>query len=152
LLDWGGGAANRLADHALALANANTKTVRGGDLQWGIQAWVNVFGKGAGNAAHIHGGNFWAAVYYVKIGEGEGGRLRLHDPRAPALRMHAPLLRFTNAGRELMQPIEPVPGQMVLFPAWLMHSVEPWDGDGDRISIAMNIRSAPKRRKKPASE
>lgn len=152
LLDWGGPAARRLADHALALATANTKTVRGGDLQWRIQAWANVFGKGAGNAAHIHGGNYWAAVYYVRVGDGEGGRLRLHDPRAPALRMHAPLLRFTNAGRELMHPIVPVAGQMVLFPAWLMHSVEPWDGDGERISIAMNIRSVRKRTNRLSTE
>lgn len=145
LLEWGGAAASRVAEHALGLATANTKTVRGGELAWGIRAWVNVFGTGAGNAAHVHGGNYWAAVYYVKIGTGEGGRLRLHDPRAPALRMHAPLLRFTGAGRELMHPVVPEEGQMVLFPAWLMHSVEPWEGAGDRISIAMNIRSIRKR-------
>lgn len=145
-LDWGGTGAARLAQHALALATANTKTVRGGNLNWGIRGWVNVFDRGAGNAAHVHGGNYWAAVYYVRVGEGEGGRLRLHDPRAPGLRMHAPLLRFADAGRELAHAIDPRAGQMVLFPAWLMHSVEPWEGEGNRISIAMNIRSTGKSR------
>jgi hypothetical protein len=34
---------------------------------------------------------------------------------------------------------------MILFPGWLSHSVEPWDGGGTRISVAMNIRAAPHR-------
>lgn len=151
LLDWGGPAANRLATHALDLATANTRSVRGDDVHWRVNGWVNVFGRGAGVSAHVHGGCYWAAVYYVKIGEGKGGRLRLHDPRAPGVQMHAPRLRYTKAGGELMHPIEPVAGQMVLFPAWLIHSVEPWDGDGERISIAMNIISARKRKKEPVT-
>jgi hypothetical protein len=31
---------------------------------------------------------------------------------------------------------------MVLFPGWVSHSVEPWEGSGERISVAMNIRAA----------
>lgn len=140
LLDWGGPAIRQVADHAISLANANTSTVGGAELRWKTTAWANVNGPGAGNSAHIHGGNYWAAVYYVKVGDGDGGRLRLHDPRLPGLRMHAPLLRFTKAGREVVHRVEPQAGQILLFPAWLMHSVEDWRGEGERISIAMNIR------------
>lgn len=148
LLKWGGPAAKRIADHALTLATANTTTARGAELSWGISAWANVSGAGAGNASHIHGGNYWSAVYYVQVGEGEGGRLRLHDPRLPGLRMHSPVLRFTDAGPELTYQIRPKAGQMLLFPAWLSHSVEPWAGSGQRISIAMNIRRTNKASKK----
>lgn len=83
---------------------------------------------------------------YVRAGEGEGGQLVLHDPRMPALRMHAPGLRFKDAGPDVRTTIEPKSGLMVLFPAWLLHSVEPWQGDGHRISVAMNIRASMARR------
>lgn len=142
LLKWGGPAAQRVAEMALALADANTSTTRGAELAWKIVGWANVNGPGAGNAPHIHGGNYWSAVYYVKVPEGEGGRLTLHDPRLPALRMHSPVLRFKNGGPEVLHRLQPSPGQILLFPAWLSHSVEPWNGEGHRISIAMNIRRA----------
>lgn len=151
LLKWGGPAATRIREHALKLATANTTTARGADLRWSIVGWANVNGPGAGNAPHIHGGNYWSAVYYVKVGEGEGGRLRLHDPRLPALRMHSPVLRFTDAGPEITYQIPPKAGQMLLFPAWLSHSVEAWDGTDQRISIAMNIRRSRKAKKATSS-
>ncbi len=144
LLKWGGPAARRVADHALALANANTTTARGAELNWAMVGWANVNSRGAANAPHVHGGNYWSAVYYVKVGDGEGGRLRLHDPRLPGLRMHSPVLRFTDAGREIVHQIRPRAGQMLLFPAWLSHSVEAWEGGDPRISIAMNIRRSRK--------
>ena len=100
---------------------------------------------------HVHGGSFWSAVYYVRVGEAEGGDLVLHDPRMPALRMHAPNLRFNDNGPELKVRIRPKAGRMVLFPAWLSHSVEPWDGSGTRISVAMNIRAGQGRRSTQAS-
>lgn len=150
-LKWGGPAASRIREHALKLATANTTTARGAELRWAIVGWANVNGPGAGNAPHIHGGNYWSAVYYVKVGEGEGGRLRLHDPRLPALRMHSPVLRFTDAGPEITYQIRPKAGQMLLFPAWLSHSVEAWEGTDQRISIAMNIRRSRKAKKATSS-
>lgn len=140
LLNWGGPAAQRIREHALELANANTTTGRGAKLGWKIVGWANVNGRGAGNAPHVHGGNYWSAIYYVKVGEGEGGSLRLHDPRLPGLRMHSPVLRFTHAGPEVSYQIRPKAGQMLLFPAWLSHSVDAWEETDHRISIAMNIR------------
>lgn len=144
LLNWGGPAASRIREHALKLATANTTTARGAELRWSIVGWANVNGPGAGNAPHVHGGNYWSAVYYVKVGEGDGGRIQLHDPRLPGLRMHSPVLRFTDAGPEVIYQIRPKTGQMLLFPAWLSHSVEAWEGTGQRISIAMNIRRSRK--------
>ena len=73
---------------------------------------------------------------------GKAGQLVLHDPRMPGLRMHAPGVRFSNAGPELRADIKPKAGLIVLFPGWLSHSVEPWLGVGEQISVAMNIRAA----------
>ncbi len=110
--------------------------------RWTVDAWANVNEAGSFNLPHVHGGSFWSAVYYVNAGDGEGGELVLHDPRMPGLRMHAPNLRFKQPGPELKALVRPKSGMMVMFPAWLSHSVEPWDGNGTRISVAMNIRAA----------
>jgi uncharacterized protein (TIGR02466 family) len=142
---WSGEAGRSVADHALCLANEHTATARGGPLRWTIDIWANANDPGGFNFPHVHGGTFWSAVYYVNVGDGTGGELVLHDPRMPGLRMHAPNLRFKDAGEELLVRIPPKTGRMILFPGWLSHSVEPWDGGGTRISVAMNIRAAPHR-------
>ena len=142
LTAWAGEAGARVVDHAAALASAHTMSSRGeAGLGWSIDAWANVGTAGAANRAHVHGGAFWSAVYYVSVGGGDGGELVLHDPRLPGLLMHAPELHFKGAGPELSVPIKPKAGLIILFPAWLSHSVEPWQGDQPRISIAMNIRA-----------
>jgi uncharacterized protein (TIGR02466 family) len=143
---WAGDAGNRIVEHALALANSSTghRQDRAAP-QWTVDVWANVSRSGAFNMPHIHGGSFWSAVYYVRAGEGAGGQLVLHDPRMPGLRMHAPGLRFKDTGPDVRAEIQPKSGMMILFPAWLSHSVEPWEGEGHRISVAMNIRAAPMR-------
>lgn len=146
---WSGDQGRRLLDHALALATANTAAHSGSaKVRWTLDAWANVNQPGSFNLPHVHGGSFWSAVYFVKVddgggdGEGGGGELVLHDPRMPALRMHAPNLRFKQPGPELRALIRPKSGTMVMFPAWMSHGVEPWEGAGTRISVAMNIRAA----------
>jgi len=32
------------------------------------------------------------------------------------------------------------PGQLVLFPSWLLHEVMPYEGDDVRITVAFNAR------------
>jgi uncharacterized protein (TIGR02466 family) len=142
LPSWAGEAGKRLIRHAGSLATANTTAAQGSGIRWSVDAWANVSAAGAANRSHVHGGSFWSVVYYVRVEDGEGGELMLHDPRMPALRMHAPNLRFKDAGPEVIVPIKPKAGLIVLFPAWLSHSVQPWDGGESRISIAMNIRAA----------
>lgn len=140
--NWAGEPGERLIAQALSLANAHTASRTREAIRWHVDAWANVNGRGGYNVPHTHGGTFWSAVYYVQIDEQVGGgELALHDPRLPALRMHAPNLRFRNCGAEGRAKIIPRAGRMVLFPGWLSHSVEPWDGDSERISVAMNLRA-----------
>jgi uncharacterized protein (TIGR02466 family) len=101
--------------------------------------WANVNENGDYNTPHVHAGEQWSIVYYVAIGEPESGRplngrLELRDPR--------PAANFGNVkGFTFGQPLEidPKPGMMVIFPAWLEHWVHPFHGKGQRISIAMNL-------------
>jgi predicted 2-oxoglutarate/Fe(II)-dependent dioxygenase YbiX len=30
------------------------------------------------------------------------------------------------------------PGQLVIFPSWVLHEVKPFEGEGERITIAFN--------------
>ena len=138
---WSGEAGDLLIKRAIELASAYTATTAPAGLRWVVDCWANVSGDGAFNMAHVHGGSYWSCVYYVSVGEGEGGQLVLHDPRMPGLRMHAPDYRFKDLGAEVTASIKPKPGLMVLFPGWLLHHVEPWHGSGERISVAMNIRA-----------
>jgi uncharacterized protein (TIGR02466 family) len=141
LLDWTGEAGRRVVAAAIELANANTVSAKGKPVSpaWRVAGWANVSGPRDAHVVHIHPAAYWSAVYYVRIGASSGGRLQLHDPRMPALRMHAPWLMFKANGPEGKARIEPAEGQLVLFPSWLSHSVEPWDGDSERISIAINL-------------
>jgi uncharacterized protein (TIGR02466 family) len=141
LFDWAGDAAQRIARAAIELANAHTSGLQGRPVSppWRVAAWANASGPGASNMVHTHGAAYWSAVYYVRVGEGAGGHLLLHDPRMPALRMHAPMLQFKDCGPEGIGRIKPIEGQIVLFPSWLFHSVEPWEDEGDRMSIALNL-------------
>jgi uncharacterized protein (TIGR02466 family) len=139
---WAGREGQMLLDRALELASTHVQRANGSPPRWTADIWANVSGPGAFNMPHVHAGTFWSAVYYVRVDEGEGGQLVLHDPRMPGLRMHAPGLLFRNMGPEIKAEITPKAGMLVLFPAWLSHSVEPWEGNGQRISVAMNIRAA----------
>jgi hypothetical protein len=58
--------------------------------------------------------------------------------------MYAPSLRFKGAGPEQVARLQPKSGMIVMFPSWLSHGVDPWEGEGERISIALNVFASPK--------
>jgi uncharacterized protein (TIGR02466 family) len=103
-----------------------------------IEAWANVSQRGDSNVAHIHGGCPWSGVYYVASDSGPGirGNLVFTDPRTAALMVVHPYNPFKGANSISLAP---EPGLMVVFPSFLYHSVEPYQGDGPRISIALNL-------------
>jgi len=144
LFEWGGEAARLILARMFELATAETlMKAPEADLAygWAADGWANVNEPGQSNVAHTHGGCFWASVFYVRVDPGEGGELVLHDPRCPALDSYAPQLWFANGGVQRQGRIKPQRGQLILFPAWLLHSVAPWFGKGLRISIAVNLRA-----------
>ncbi len=135
--EWGGEPARAIGSQAAKLASAHTESNES-VTNWGVEAWANVMEAGAVHAVHAHPGNFWSAVFYVEV-DGEGGEFVLHDPRMPGLAMHAPKLKLKGHAPEQAAKIVPKPGTLLMFPAWLNHSVLPWRGPGRRISIAINL-------------
>jgi len=157
MLQWGGAAANVLADKAIAMAKrlSSFSNATHDDFSWWCQMWANVSGPGASNHLHIHPGNLWSGVLYVDMG-GEGatgdditeseGRFYFEDPRFPISVMHNTRFRFVGADGQ-PQPVHPElrtqRGDFVMFPAWLRHGVRPYRGTRRRISIALNVDATP---------
>lgn len=142
LLNWARDPVTPVIRRIVELADAATEDLQarpGHRRGWSLEAWANINPAGAANAPHHHGGCYWSAVYYVRVDPDAAGALVLHDPRLPALDAHAPMLRLRDTGGE--QAVETVPeaGMLILFPAWLTHSVRPHQGAGLRISIAVNL-------------
>jgi len=152
MYEWGGDAAKFVAEKAIAMAKKVT-TVAQGDaaaLNWSAYMWANILPKGAMNKMHVHPGQLWAAVFYVDqgdIGERAGGELILEDPRFPMTHMRLNSLRVLGVDGQPQSGesrLRPKTGDLVLFPAWLRHSVEQYHGDKERISIAINIDARPR--------
>jgi len=105
-----------------------------------LQGWINVNRAGNFNVRHCHPGCFISATYYVRVPEGmKGGEIIFHDPRGPGVAMYeTPGIELPWVGSGLGVPFAPGSGHLLLFPSWLEHRVEPFQGEGERISIAFN--------------
>lgn len=106
------------------------------------RAWANVSRNGHYHRMHNHPGYAWSGAYYVSCGKDAPGRplsglFELPDPRPHANMVPTPGNPF---GQKIL--IKPVPGKIVIFPSWMEHFVHPFYGDGERISIAFNVRLA----------
>jgi uncharacterized protein (TIGR02466 family) len=109
--------------------------------RYALSAWANVSRAGNYNVPHVHMAT-WAAVYYISVpptcGQAQSGGLELLDPRPATAMLDMPGSFF--ATRRLIQPRE---GLLVLFPASVMHFVHPFQGPGERISIASDLTFEP---------
>jgi uncharacterized protein (TIGR02466 family) len=105
-----------------------------------LRAWTNVDNCYPIDVPHIHPDAFFSAVYYVKgSGTSENGNLVLHSPVAALQHCINPsLIEKNNYFNCFGHEINPVTGRLVLFPAWIMHSVQHNYLDTDRISIAFD--------------
>jgi hypothetical protein len=88
---------------------------------------------------HYHHGQKLVGVYYVKA-EQNCGDIILHDPRGgtdwPDINART---EDNGKTQRIYHRITPKPGMLVLFPNYLIHSVEPNFSGSLRLSIAMSI-------------
>ncbi len=105
-----------------------------------LRGWINVNRPNDFNLLHSHPGCFLSATYYVKVPPAiKGGEIYFRDPRGPAVAMYeTPDIDLPWVGSGMGVPILPDTGHLLIFPAWLEHRVEPFEGEGERISIAFN--------------
>jgi uncharacterized protein (TIGR02466 family) len=101
--------------------------------------WANINPPGGMNQPHLHPNSLFSGVYYVKSNP-QAGRLKIYDPR-PGAQINMPTRKPGNPGKDLWRDanIQPIPGRIIMFPAWLWHSVEPNKSNDIRISVSFNF-------------
>ena len=106
--------------------------------------WFHVTTRGGYFGLHNHPNASWSGVYCV-----DPGRHDLDKKMSGVLSFVNPMIMnamHTDAGVARMQlPYAPhvanfslEAGQLVIFPSWVLHDVKPFEGDGERITIAFN--------------
>jgi hypothetical protein len=130
-------------------ANREAWAGRDLELQVAIEGmWFQCSREGAFHDVHTHGNCSWSSAYIVQIDEpskrvahpvygAANGVTRLYGPPFSALGG-----AFVDVGNAYLQPphvdIEPVPGQLLLFPSWLAHQALPYNGEKERVIISFN--------------
>ena len=104
--------------------------------------WANINPPGGMNQPHIHPNSLFSGVYYIKSNP-KSGRLKIMDPR-PGIQLIMPTRKPGDPGRDMWRDanIEPIEGRIIMFPAWLWHSVEENISDDIRISVSFNFIQA----------
>ena len=99
--------------------------------------WATVLAKGAAHKVHSHPNNFLSGVYYVRTRPGTD-TINFHDPRNQTGIIRAPVVELTAENTD--QVVVTVKnGTLLVFPAYLQHSVDANLSAEERISISFNI-------------
>ncbi len=99
--------------------------------------WANISPRGAAHPPHFHPNNFLSGVYYVQVAPGADS-ITFHEPR-PQVDIVAPHVKRYSKYTAPHYKVQVRPGRLVMFPAWLTHSVQRNENDNLRISISFNI-------------
>lgn len=110
--------------------------------------WFQIANRGSHHDVHTHGNCSWSGVYCVQVDDtpqrsahpllrAANGVTRFYGPHFNHL--GGAHMDFGNAYLQSAHlDIEPVPGQLVVFPSWLPHQAMPYDGNADRIIVSFN--------------
>ena len=101
------------------------------------EMWAIINKKNNFNTEHTHPNNFLSAAYYVKAPE-NCGSFRVSNPNQIA-RERIAISDNRTEFNQVSAQIKPVEGDLLLFPAYLPHSVGMNLSDEDRIVISFNI-------------
>ena len=101
--------------------------------------WANINYPGGYNRPHVHPNCLFSGVYYVKANKNSGVFVA-NDPR-PGIQTMMPTRKQGRPPKHLWREVhlEPIPGRIIMFPAWLWHCVEPNQSNDIRISISFNF-------------
>jgi uncharacterized protein (TIGR02466 family) len=105
-------------------------------------SWININQKNTYNSLHDHPRCYYSFVYYVKVPL-NSGNINFHHP-SPTIEHTWSDSHFVGERDDMEDSVcyrvwkEPVNGLLVMFPAWLKHSVDMNKSNEDRISIAIN--------------
>jgi len=107
-------------------------------------SWFHITRRGGFFALHNHPNASWSGVYCVDPGrhdadQRDSGLLSFMNPAvASAMYMDAATANLQGAFAYHIRHVRLEPGQLVLFPSWILHDVKPFQGEGERITVAFN--------------
>jgi uncharacterized protein (TIGR02466 family) len=99
--------------------------------------WANVNSTGASHAIHSHPNNFLSGVYYVQVQPG-ADTVNFHDPRPQTSIIRPPVTELTSQNTDQVV-VKVNNGTLLMFPAYLSHSVSRNESGQSRISISFNL-------------
>lgn len=112
----------------------------GEPLGWAIkEMWVNVLDTGGRQAMHNHANSFASGVVYLTETHDSARTVFMKSPGGHDFALkndHAGVVTGEFNADKWVSPA-PAPGDLILFPSYLMHAVPPNAG-GRRISLAFN--------------
>ena len=101
------------------------------------EMWAIINKKNNFNTEHTHPNNYLSAAYYVKAPE-NCGSFNISNPNQIA-RERIAISNKKTEFNQISAQIKPVEGDLLLFPAYLPHSVGINLSDEDRIVISFNV-------------
>ena len=151
LFDWPQACVQKLRDFCIANVYRTIRELSGYDLDtlkrlhMANEAWFHVTRTGGWFGPHNHPMHSWSGVYCVcqegDEADSDSGKFNLINPHASntmyidmaSANWKAPY----SMGHRLLRL---QPGELLLFPSWLLHEVTPYMGEGVRITVAFNCR------------
>jgi len=106
--------------------------------------WFHVTRRGGFFALHNHPNASWSGVYCVDPGHHDterksSGALSFVNPMIMcAMHMDAAVAKMPLPYGYQIANLRLEAGQLVLFPSWVLHDVKPFEGEGERITVAFN--------------
>jgi hypothetical protein len=101
-----------------------------------VHAWCNVNSPGSENFLHSHPGNFMSGVIWL---QSEDTGILEFVPNNYLNKLSHPAWPYHGIGR-----YEPVDGDILIFPSYLLHRVTQNQSDKERVSLAFDISFAEK--------
>ena len=109
-------------------------------LGWALkEMWVNVLDRGGHQAMHNHANSFISAVVYLTPSHPSSRTVFMKSPGGTDFSFkndHAGVVTGPFNAEKWISP-QPEPGDLLMFPSYLMHAVPPNQGER-RITLAMN--------------
>jgi uncharacterized protein (TIGR02466 family) len=99
--------------------------------------WANLYAPGAAHRAHSHPNNYLSAVYYVRTWSGADS-INFHDPRSQTGVIRPPVTELTAANTDQVV-VRVSNGTLLVFPAYLHHSVDANASGEGRVSVSFNL-------------
>lgn len=99
--------------------------------------WGTVLAPRAEHKMHDHPNNFLSGVYYLRTHPG-ADTINFHDARSQTGIIRPPVIELTAENSDQIV-VRVKNGTLLIFPAWLRHSVDANTSEAKRISISFNV-------------